>query len=121
VAGGRKWSVAQTERRPNCFREGYGTSTRFRTIQAWPKDLALLRVNNPYPDDPTAKGEIIMYLASPSLQIVPVPGIGFCNSIFVDRGAADRPRRVGRTLGPREAVLTERLSAEAADPAATDC
>jgi hypothetical protein len=32
------------------------------------------------------------YLGSPSLRIVPVPGIGFCNTIFVDRGPPEGAR-----------------------------
>jgi len=32
----------------------------------------------------------MLYPCSPSLQTLPVPGIGFCQSIFVDRSAADR-------------------------------
>jgi hypothetical protein len=35
----------------------------------------------------------MMYPCSPSLQSLPVPGVGFCQSIFVDRCAVDQPHR----------------------------
>jgi len=52
----------------------------------------------------------MLYPCSPSLQSLPVPGIGFCQSIFVDRGAVDQPR-----LGP---ISTDRTSRDAIDVAA---
>jgi len=61
----------------------------------------------------------MMYLASPSLQTMPVPGIGFCSSIFVDRGEADRGRRTFWSSAPeRGAASTDRMLLEAADVAA---
>jgi hypothetical protein len=36
----------------------------------------------------------MMYPCSPSLQSLPVPGVGFCQSIFVDRSAVDQPHRL---------------------------
>jgi len=35
----------------------------------------------------------MVYPRSPSLQTLPVPGIGFCQSIFVDWCAVDEPHR----------------------------
>jgi hypothetical protein len=35
----------------------------------------------------------MMYPCSPSLQSLPVPGIGFCQTICLDRDAIARPHR----------------------------
>jgi hypothetical protein len=35
----------------------------------------------------------MMYPGSPGLQTLPVPGVGFCQSIFVDQRAAHRGNR----------------------------
>ena len=57
----------------------------------------------------------MLYPCSPSLQSLPVPGIGFCQRILVDQYAFDRAHR--RVWGWCPAA-TDRASQEAADVAA---
>jgi len=62
----------------------------------------------------------MMYPCSPSLQSLPVPGIGFCQSISVDRCAVDQPHRRAWPF-IRWALIsaeTDRTPREAADVAA---
>jgi hypothetical protein len=58
------------------------------------------------------------YPCSPSLQTLPVPGIGFCQSIFVDQDAVDRAHRLWSIAPGLGSVSAERTSQEAADLAA---
>jgi len=52
----------------------------------------------------------MLYPCSPSLYSLPVPGIGFCQSILFDRGTLDQQRR-----GP---ISSNRTLQEAVDVAA---
>jgi hypothetical protein len=56
---------------------------------------------------------------SPSLQSLPVPGIGFCQTIFVDQDAVVRPHRRFWPLIPGwVSTSTDRMPQGAADLAA---
>jgi hypothetical protein len=59
----------------------------------------------------------MMYPRSPSLQPLPVPGVGFCQSIFVDQDAAHRTDR-GLWSFIASPFSIERSSPEPADPPA---
>ena len=62
----------------------------------------------------------MLYPCSPSLQTLPVPGIGFCQSILVDQYAPDRSRfRVWSLRSEGVVASTGQPSQTAADPPAT--
>jgi hypothetical protein len=59
------------------------------------------------------------YPFSPGVQSLPVPGIGFCQSIFVDRDAVDRLHHpVWPFSQAWDPISTDRKSREAAGVAA---
>ena len=66
----------------------------------------------------------MMYPCSPSLQTLPVPGVGFCQGIFVDWSAVDQPHRRAWPFVRGWALVsaeTARTPREPADVAATAC
>jgi hypothetical protein len=61
----------------------------------------------------------MMYPCSVSLQALPVPGIGFCQSIFVDRDVVVRPNRgLWPLTAGRALISSEGAPQEATDAAA---
>jgi hypothetical protein len=71
-----------------------GLQGRFRTFQVDPKDLAgPVGGLCPSPTGLRRGRDTMLYPCSPSLQSLPVPSIGFCQTIFVDQDAVVRPHR----------------------------
>jgi hypothetical protein len=95
-----------------------GPQGRFRTFQVDPKDLAGPQVDN-CPHQLAYAGRDTMYPYSPSLQSLPVPGIGFCHSVSVGQCAVDQSHeRVWPFIRGWALISADRTPRELSDVAA---
>jgi len=99
----------------------------FRTFKVDPKDLGGRQVDNPRSNGLRRGRDTMLYPCSlnprspspcsPTLQSLPVPGIGFCQTILADQGAVVRSHGRLWPFTPAP-ISTDRTPREAADVAA---